>query len=292
MKRVDYFDCIDTKEKAYILGFIAGDGHIGNDEIEISVKLMDNEITQFISNQIGSTYKESKIFNKQKRIFPSSSTFVYSKHIATKLKMMFGGRLKNERSLPRIKKELEPYMVLGFFDADGCITWGYRKDRNRLWQKISFTSQPNLLISLQNILYKEDITSIIRPKSNEDCSVIEFSNELDIFKFMKYLPNDSFFLRRKYNTYLSWLNATIEKYQFNKNDIVSCVDIRTLVKYKQLVPENYKTFKNVEIINIVNDIAFLKNDIKIDVKYLSKSGISNYALRLELEEFGKKHRLM
>ena len=40
-------------------------------------------------------------------------------------------KLKKGRNLPITSKKLEPYLLQGFFDAEGCITWGYRADRNR-----------------------------------------------------------------------------------------------------------------------------------------------------------------
>ena len=112
------------------------------------------------------------------------------------------GRLKKERHYPRVRKDLERYLLLGFFDADGCITWGKRKDRNKIWQKVSFTSQLHLLEGIQKMLYNNiGISSTIRPKSNEDCYIIEFSNKEDVLKFINYIyPKDDDFiiLQRKY----------------------------------------------------------------------------------------------
>ena len=92
---------------------------------------------------------------------------------------------------------------MGFFDAEGCITWGFRKDRNRIWHKVSFTSQYDLLISIQKILSKIGISSSIRPKSNKKCFVLEFCNKQDILKFYNWLYIDINFivLRRKFNNY-------------------------------------------------------------------------------------------
>ena len=45
------------------------------------------------------------------------------------------------------------------------------------------------------------ISSTIRPKSNEDCYIIEFSNKEDVLKFINYIyPKDDDFiiLQRKY----------------------------------------------------------------------------------------------
>ena len=193
------FNKIDSKEKAYTLGFILADSNITPKNIvEISVEKRDAEILNFISNVIQSNISIDNTFNKEKRRFPRART---SRKINDILKFT-GGRLKKERHYPRVRKDLERYLLLGFFEADGCITWGIRKDRNRLWHKVTFTSQLHLLEGIQKMLYNNiGISSIIRPKSNEDCYIIEFSNKEDILKFINYIyPKDDSFiiLQRKY----------------------------------------------------------------------------------------------
>ena len=193
------FNKIDTKEKAYVLGFMLADSNITPKNIvEISVEKNDKEIVYFISNIIESNISIDNTFDKEKRRFPRIRT---SRKINDILKFT-SGRLKKERHYPRVRKDLERYLLLGFFDADGCITWGKRKDRDRIWQKVSFTSQLHLLEGIQNMLYNNiGISSIIRPKSNEDCYIIEFSNKEDVLKFINYIyPKDDDFiiLQRKY----------------------------------------------------------------------------------------------
>lgn len=193
------FNKIDTKEKAYALGFILADSGITPKNIvEISVEKNDKEIVEFISNIIESNINIDNTFNKEKRRFPRVRT---SRKINDILKFT-SGRLKKERHYPRVRKDLERYLLLGFFDADGCVTWGIRKDRKRMWQKVSFTSQLHLLEGVQKILYNEiGISSTIRPKSNENCYIIEFSNKEDVLKFINYIyPKDDDFiiLQRKY----------------------------------------------------------------------------------------------
>lgn len=193
------FGKIDTKEKAYALGFILADSNITPKNIvEIGVEKKDIEIIEFISQIIGSDVNIDNTFDKKTRRFPRARTSRKINDILT----FSSGRLKKERHYPRIRKDLERYMLLGFFDADGCITWGKRKDRNRIWQKVSFTSQLHLLEGIQKMLYNNiGISSTIRPKSNEDCYIIEFSNKDDVLKFINYIyPKDDEFiiLQRKY----------------------------------------------------------------------------------------------
>lgn len=288
VKRVDYFSVIDTKEKAYILGFIAGDGHIHkqNQNTEIVVAIKDVSVVEFIANQLNVPYKISTTLNKQKKIYPNATVTIYSKQVRQALIKYYGGRLKTERSLPRINKELVKYLVLGFFDAEGCITWGYRKDRNRLWQKISFTSQLDMLVCIQSILIDIGISTVVRPKGTEKCFVLEFANESDIYSFYGYLPKDLDVMVRKNKNYINWVRELIKKYVIAIGDEVALVDNRTLKKYNVVSPDfRFKGY--VKVISVNGATVSMDNGITVNKNQLRKSGTSNYALRLKLDEFGE-----
>ena len=191
------FNKIDTKEKAYILGFLLADGTITqNGMTQIGVTLNDKEVIDFIASVIDSEIIISTKLDKKKRIFPRCST----KRSIKDIKKFTSGRLKTERRYPRIRKDLERYLLQGFFDADGCITWGRRKDRNRIWQKVSFTSSYSLLEGVQQHLFNIGITTKLRPKSKENCYIIEFANKKDVLDFLDYIyPDENFIiLKRKY----------------------------------------------------------------------------------------------
>lgn len=194
------FEKIDTKEKAYALGFILADSGIDDRyNVNIRVSIRDKEVVEFISSVINSKVIDCKAYNKKSKIFPHSTTNKRIKDITK----FTGGTKKSTRHYPRIRKDLEPYLLQGFFDGDGCITWGYRKDRNRLWHKVSFTSSFSLLEGLQQYLFKQGITTKVKPKAKENCGVLEFANKKDVLKFydLVYSDKDFIILKRKYTKY-------------------------------------------------------------------------------------------
>lgn len=201
-KDKNFFTKINTREKAYILGFILGDGYLTNKEIETTVALEDKEVLDFIQEHLGGNLRVDKTLNKKQRRYPRARMVIGENRIVRDLGVLFGGFLKEDRNLPHISPKLNKYLLQGFFDAEGCITWGRRKDRDRIWHKVSFTSQFGMLEGIQNILVDEGIATKIKPKSGgEKCFVMEFSARKDVLRFLDIIyPNDSFvILKRKYN---------------------------------------------------------------------------------------------
>lgn len=198
----NYFNSIDSKEKAYILGYLLADGYITNSQLEFGCALTDKEILDFIAEQLNANVNIDKTFDKKTRRFPRARIKIENKKIVKDLLRYAIGRKEN-RTFPYINKDLQHYMLLGFFDGDGCLTWGKRKDRNRLWQKVSFTSSYKLLYAIQKLLQKLKITSSLHPKTNENCYVLELASKEDVKKILSYMYGDEDFivLHRKFDKY-------------------------------------------------------------------------------------------
>lgn len=201
VKKENYrFNKIDNKEKAYALGFILADAAITETNTEVAVAIKDKCVVEFIAKIVNGNVTYSNKFDKKTRVFPKARMI---KRIVDITKFT-GGMAKVDRHYPRIREDLERYLIQGLFDSDGCITWGRRKDKNRIWQKVSFTSQLKILEGVQQYLLKKlNISTIVRPKSNEKCYVLEFANCSDVLRFCEHIyPNEDFIiLNRKYLKY-------------------------------------------------------------------------------------------
>ena len=197
----DYFNKIDTKEKAYIMGYTLADGYITQNTLAYGCALADKEILNFIQSELGGIVRESHVLDRATRKFPSAHMSIGNKKILQDLLKYTG--CKEEKTFPRIPKHLEPYMLLGFFDGDGCITWGKRKDRNRIWQKVNFTGSYKLLSAVQKLLLRLEISSSLHKKGTENCYVLETSSKKDVLKILQYMyQNETFVvLRRKFEKY-------------------------------------------------------------------------------------------
>lgn len=195
------FNKIDTKEKAYIVGFLAADGCIKENDLSVSIALGDKEILDFIADYIGAKVQINNKMNKEKRQFPKALMHIKNKNITRDLAKH--GCKKEDRFLPIVSKKLKPYLLLGFFDGDGCVTYGMRKDRKNFWHKVYFTSSYKLLCGVQNILLEEcNIASRIYPKSNDNCFVLEICARANLLKLFSYLYQENFVvLKRKYDKF-------------------------------------------------------------------------------------------
>ena len=209
----DFFKNINTKEKAYIIGFILGDGEIHNtNDVHLGIKLSDKQLIYDINTYLPweGHIKEDLTFDKKTRRFPRIRFNFRSRAFGKVLVKMFGDRLASKRNMPIISKPLRPYLIAGLFDSDGCITYGFRKDRNRLWYKVSFTCNENILLGLQKELYANNISSRIYPKKNENVFVLEITNLKDIYNFFNLLPTDGVRLKRKVEKFNNWLQEVVK----------------------------------------------------------------------------------
>ena len=191
---------INSKELAYVIGFISADASIDKiNRVEISTSIKDKSIIEFISKIIDSNISVDETYIQEKRIFPRYRT---SRKIKDILKFV-GNRKKEFRNIPIVSNEFTKYLVLGFFDGDGCITWGRRKDRNRIWQNVCFTSSFSLLEPVQKILESIGISSSIKPKGTEKCFVLKISSKKDVLKFCEWIYSDEDFiiLKRKFDVF-------------------------------------------------------------------------------------------
>ena len=197
-----YFEEINSKEKAYILGYTLADGYISNSCLEYGCALADKELLEFIAKELNAKMKIDTTIDKKARRFPRARISIGNKKIVKDL-LRFTVGCKEDKTFPRINRELEHYMLLGFFDGDGCLTWGKRKDRDRVWQKINFTGSYKLLYAIQKLLQKLQITSSLYPKGTENCYVLELASKENVKKILKYMygNEDLIILHRKFDKY-------------------------------------------------------------------------------------------
>lgn len=227
----NYFDKIDTPDKAYWLGFIWADGYIAKRErkqpngcvrIEYNLKLelqeSDASHVQKFLDCIESNYPvhfyQSNGFNKEPRL--EARAFVTNLHLCSLLYEEYGivpRRHDISLVIKAIPKEYEKYFILGVFDADGSFVayqGAYGQKMN-----ITFGGSESLLhfieshLTTNEIILKADTGSgqrkLHQRHEGKDGTwrTLNFAGKQQCMKIINYLYKDSpIYLDRKYQKYL------------------------------------------------------------------------------------------
>lgn len=205
----NYFDIIDTQDKAYFLGFLYADGcnKRPRNIVTLILKEEDKEILEQLNKLIFPN--KPLIFEKDYRNNHSDKygIRISNKHISLKLEELGVIKAKTHKIVfPNwLTKDLYSHFIRGYFDGDGYIgtiinSKGHFKD------KVSIVGTESFVNSLNNI-FKEtlNINCSIETRHPERCNNIRtltISGRLQVIKLMDYLYNNSNLKsKRKYDRY-------------------------------------------------------------------------------------------
>jgi len=212
----NYFENIDTRNKAYITGLLHSDGFINIKSNQVRLKLTDLELVKKVSDVIYENgrklYFDSSTKENHKpnlSLVVTSNKFMNDciKHGCVHQKTF---NLKFPTTIP------EPLMgdyLRGMFDGDGCVhvnnNFKYRP------ATIKIVATKNWSLGLVEWLKERDIKSTIYDDKRHDDRVTGFtiSNVQDVIKFYYLIYNNienELFLDRKYEKYKDYINFKIE----------------------------------------------------------------------------------
>lgn len=186
----NFFKNIDTEEKAYILGFIASDGSITNNCIQIYINKKDYYILEKIKNiicdKLEIKYKKDDIIG----IDICSKEIVNDVCEYLKIK---AGKKSGIVGYPDFdNKELHIHFIRGLLDGDGYIRTTENRDHPECGITNSSTNLLNGVIKNMNFNFTES-------KGEISLSGI---NALDFLSIL--YDNASIYLNRKFYKYLDW----------------------------------------------------------------------------------------
>lgn len=215
----NFFENIDTEDKAYFLGFLVADGNINTKTNNIKIFQKETDIL----------YKFKECINFEGNIYTRkdgkiSNIGISSEKMKNDLSNL--GIISNKTMIvkyPNIIKELEHHFMRGLFDGDGCISIHKKKEGSR---DTSDRGQVNICSG------SFDFIETYVNKLNEYCDisknkircpkgtyyVIDWGSFSDIEKFYEFFYKDAtVYLERKKETFKHAVTISRSKIKYRKN---------------------------------------------------------------------------
>lgn len=222
---IQYFNKVDSFNKAYLLGFIAADGAIIQNKntntktLTITIHAKDVAVLELLKSELNSSLNIKDINYKSKSL-QSYKLDVNHKRFNTSRKEIikdlesYGLTSSKSLTMPNlvlnIPKQYRKAFILGYFDGDGCFIDSKVTRRRNYLKKDGSTStyigeKYNSQISikgteefLRGIVDELQIDSYkIKQISNQNIYTLTIIKNLDILKFYDCYNHCDFYLQRK-----------------------------------------------------------------------------------------------
>ena len=202
----NYFEKIDSFDKAYFLGLLMADGCNYKEGFTLSLQERDYEIIELFKKYIKFTGK----INYRKHTNPKYQNIcrikIHSKVISEQLSKL---NVIPNKSLsckfPNIPEEFHSHFIRGVFDGDGSISTYIQKNGIYNYKACSFsiTGYKDLINDIEKILVKNCKIGFKKKyikNNNEKILTIKYGGKKDIIKIYNWLYKDSkeLFIKRKF----------------------------------------------------------------------------------------------
>ena len=212
----DFFETIDTEEKAYWLGFMFADGCIinnenkyGEDQFGLSVAADSADVIEKFKASLKAT-NPIRYDTSGKRLGKQ----VLHKLVLTSQKtvndLIDKGCYKNKTLLleppKHVPNDLIHHFLRGFFDGDGSLTRHQRKNSIHIQFMVDFTTTKSVAEWIKSIL---GYGVVIKEQRREYTWYWKLSGNQQVIHFYHYLYDDAtIWMDRKYNKF----QELLEKY--------------------------------------------------------------------------------
>lgn len=193
----NFFDTIDTEEKAYWAGFIAADGNIRNDfhKMRIELNIKDKEhLEEFKRNINGDMPIKESIRYKNHSCYIDLNSVQICKSL-NKIGITPNKSLTLKVDFNQIPTSLIHHFIRGYFDGDGSLCHTIQDGKIR-WQ-ISFIGTQDTLSYFLSCFNKNHVLSTCGNNFR-----FNFSRFIDVKEILNYIYQDChIYLERKYEKY-------------------------------------------------------------------------------------------
>lgn len=211
----NYFNVIDTEEKAYWLGFIYADGYVitGMDKIGISLNSIDKNHLDKFKQATLATYPINDYEEKSGYGIGSiySRILITSKQMKNDLLRL--GIYENKTLIlkfpAQVPQRLIRHFIRGYFDGDGSLTYGRKQVCGNCNYSIKFIGTIEMINAIQEYLGTSVKEEQRYPERNVNNYSITIGGNQQVRKILDNLyQGATIYLERKYNRYIELKQLT------------------------------------------------------------------------------------
>jgi hypothetical protein len=197
----EYFDNIDTPNKAYFLGLLYADGNINRKLNHITLKLKASDVKILEDIKVAFEIRSKLYFSKTKN--PNADDQYTLKIVNKKIKDNFIKHGVIPRKTWKLKfpfwlsEPLRSHFVRGYFDGDGCLYIDYKRSS----ASISICGTYEMCSDLEFLL-KNSIGLNSQISSDKNIFRIRIRRYSDVVTFCNWMySNADLLLKRKYDKF-------------------------------------------------------------------------------------------
>ena len=186
-KNLNYFECIDTQEKAYWLGFIYTDGYINPSHtcLRVEVKSTDDILIRKFGDLFDKSVKYATR-NQNNKTYTSAYVSIYSKKLVGDLKKLGIVNRKSTKDIytffEHIPSNLMSHFIRGVFDGDGTIK---KSGQFCIYGRLEF-----LTIIKKHLLNSVSLSNL-GVKKHGSIYKITYSGNFNLLKIYNYIYKNS-----------------------------------------------------------------------------------------------------
>ena len=187
----DYFQNIDTEEKAYWLGFIAADGNLDKRDnvLTIRLEIKDKEHLEKFKKSIKADYpiKTGPYVSHGKVLYQS---LIYIRSPKIKNDLISHGIVPNKSKILKLEKVMNNmpallirHFIRGYFDGDG----GWSKCHNSFRFAFTASNQTNTIEQIQQIIIANCGLNPVKIYDNGSIKGLTYAGKYSCQKFYDYI---------------------------------------------------------------------------------------------------------
>lgn len=208
----NYFEIIDSEEKAYWLGFIAADGCIvksseyNSYRLYINLSDKDRGHLELFQKCVNANDVKIQIYLNFEG-YSSNDGTVTSRIVLNSYKMCMDlkkyhihERKSYDIKMPEIDQQLIPHYLRGFIDGDGSFYYYYDNKNNRYRYSFEIVGASRIFMEqVQNYFFNNDIKTYIYTRKTNNSIRLMSSSKTEILKIINLLySNANIYLDRKF----------------------------------------------------------------------------------------------